>query len=82
VARAIAGFSSGAVAAFTVAWERPDAFRRVYSVIGSFTDLSGGHACPDLVQKADAKPVRVYLQDGIHDLRSPTNLKRDWYMQT
>ncbi|HEY1186839.1 MAG TPA: alpha/beta hydrolase-fold protein, partial [Gemmata sp.] len=75
--RAIAGFSSGGIAAFTVAWERPDAFRRVYSAIGSFTDLRGGHVYPDLVRKADAKPIRVYLQDGVHDNRSPANTKRD-----
>ncbi|HJZ53576.1 MAG TPA: alpha/beta hydrolase-fold protein, partial [Gemmataceae bacterium] len=35
--RAIGGASSGAICAFTVAWERPDAFRRVFSAIGSFT---------------------------------------------
>ena len=79
--RAIAGFSSGGIAALTVAWERPDAFRRVYSAIGSFTDLRGGHVYPDLVRKADAKPIRVYLQDGVHDNRSPNNLKRDWFVQ-
>lgn len=79
--RAIAGFSSGGIAAFTVAWERPEAFRRVYSAIGSFTNLRGGHVYPDLVRKADAKPIRVYLQDGIHDLRSPKNLDRDWFLQ-
>ncbi len=79
--RAIAGFSSGGIAAFTVAWERPDAFRRVYSAIGSFTDLRGGHVYPDLVRKEDAKPIRVYVQDGVHDLRSPANLKRDWFVQ-
>ena len=78
---AIAGFSSGGIAAFTVAWERPDAFRRVYSAIGSFTNLRGGHVYPDLVLKADPKPIRVFLQDGIHDLRSPRFPNRDWYLQ-
>ncbi|MBP3960152.1 esterase family protein [Gemmata sp. G18] len=79
--RAIAGFSSGGIAAFTVAWERPEAFRRVYSAIGSFTNLRGGHVYPDLVRKADAKPIRVYVQDGVHDNRSPMNTKRDWFLQ-
>ena len=79
--RAIAGFSSGGIAAFTVAWERPEAFRRVYSAIGSFTNLRGGHVYPELVQKAEAKPIRVYLQDGVHDNRSPKNLNRDWFLQ-
>jgi enterochelin esterase-like enzyme len=79
--RAIAGFSSGGIAAFTVAWERPEAFRRVYSAIGSFTNLRGGHVYPDCVLKADSKPIRVYLQDGINDNRSPRNTDRDWFLQ-
>src|SRR5579872_4132698 len=41
--RAIAGASSGAICAFTVAWERPDQFRKVISTIGSFTNIRGGH---------------------------------------
>ena len=35
-ARAIAGNSSGAIAAFAAAWTRPDAFRRVFSAIGTY----------------------------------------------
>ncbi|MBY0461445.1 MAG: esterase family protein [Gemmataceae bacterium] len=79
--RAIAGFSSGGIAAFTVAWERPEAFRRVYSAIGSFTNLRGGHVYPDLVRKAEAKPIRVYLQEGVHDNRNAKDAKRDWFLQ-
>src|SRR5258706_3077796 len=37
--RCIAGASSGAICAFTAAWERPDAFRRVYSTIGTYVGL-------------------------------------------
>jgi len=37
--RLIAGASSGAIAAFTAAWEKPDAFSRVFSSIGTFVDL-------------------------------------------
>ena len=40
--RAIGGASSGGICAFTVAWERPDAFRKVLSHIGSFTNIRGG----------------------------------------
>ncbi len=40
--RAIGGSSSGAICAFTAAWERPDLFRKVYSNVGSFTNLRGG----------------------------------------
>jgi enterochelin esterase-like enzyme len=78
--RAIGGASSGAIAAFTVAWERPNAFRKVISLIGSFTNLRGGHVYPELVRHNDRKPIRVYLQDGIYDNRS-ANPDRDWYLQ-
>ncbi len=47
----IGGASSGAIAAFTVAWERPNDFRKVLSMIGSFTNLRGGHAYADIVRK-------------------------------
>jgi enterochelin esterase-like enzyme len=69
--RAICGMSSGGICAFTVAWERPDAFRKVISHIGSFVDLRGGHVYPALVRKAEPKPLRVYLQDGSGDLDNP-----------
>ena len=65
---AIAGASSGGICAFTAAWERPDAFRRVFSSIGSFTDLRGGNVYPALIRKTEPKPLRVFLQDGANDL--------------
>jgi enterochelin esterase family protein len=79
--RAIGGASSGAICAWTVAWERPDEFRRVISLIGSFTDIRGGHVYPDLVKKTDKKPIRIYLQDGSNDNRNAQNPKRDWHLQ-
>ena len=69
--RAIAGASSGGICAFTVAWERPDAFRKVLSHIGSFTNIRGGHVYPALIRKSDRKPIRVFLQDGSNDLDNP-----------
>lgn len=39
--RAIGGSSSGAICAFTAAWERPDAFSRVFSAIGTYVGLRG-----------------------------------------
>jgi enterochelin esterase family protein len=67
--RAICGSSSGGICAFTVAWERPDVFRKVVSFIGSFTDLRGGHVYPTLVRKTERnpKPIRVFLQSGSND---------------
>ena len=79
--RAICGASSGGICAFTVAWERPDAFRKVISHIGSFTNLKGGHVYPKKILDAEKKPIRIYLQDGSGDNRSPKNLDRDWYLQ-
>jgi enterochelin esterase family protein len=79
--RAIGGASSGAICAWTVAWERPDEFRKVISLIGSFTDIRGGHVYPDLVKKADKKPIRVFIQDGANDNRNERNPKRDWHLQ-
>src|SRR6516162_8166681 len=67
--RAIAGASSGAICAFTVAWQRPDQFRKVISTIGSFTNLRGGHVYPDLIRNSAPKPIRIFLQDGLNDLR-------------
>jgi len=65
--RAIAGSSSGAIAAFTVAWNRPDSFRRVLSFVGSYNNLRGGQDYPSLVRKTEGKPLRVFLQDGRKD---------------
>lgn len=68
--RAISGLSSGGICAFTVAWERPDLFRKVLSHIGSFTNIKGGHVYPSLIRKSaqSPKPIRVFLQDGSNDL--------------
>lgn len=66
--RAIAGASSGGICAFTVAWERPDRFRKVVSHIGSFTNIRGGHVYPALIRKSAVRPLRVFLQDGSNDL--------------
>src|SRR5436189_3990493 len=67
--RGIGGASSGAIAAFTVAWDRPNEFRKVLSIVGSFTNLRGGHAYADLVRKTEKTPLRVFLQDGSKDNR-------------
>jgi len=73
--RAVCGMSSGGICAFTVAWERPDQFRKVLSQIGSFTNIRGGHVYPALIRKTERKPLRVFLQDGANDLN---NLFGDW----
>jgi gluconolactonase len=70
--RAIAGNSSGAIAAFAAAWNRPDAFRRVFSAIGTYVGLRGGNQFPVLIRKTEPKPLRVFLQDGSNDLNNYT----------
>src|SRR5258708_33743085 len=66
----IGGSSSGAIAAFTVAWERPNEFRKVLSNVGSFVDLRGGNAYPDIIRKSEKKPIRIFLCDGRNDNRA------------
>lgn len=66
--RAIGGSSSGAICAFTAAWERTDQFRKVYSNVGSFTHLRGGNIYPALIRKTEPKPIRVYMADTSGDV--------------
>ena len=75
--RAICGISSGGICAFTVAWERSDAFSKVLSHVGSFTNIRGGHNYPALIRKTERKPVRVFLQDGSNDL---DNQHGNWWL--
>jgi len=87
--RAIAGFSSGAICAFTVAWERPDAFRKVSSCFGSFTGIGyrpargdqpmrlGGDLYPTLIRRSPPKPIKIYFQDGSNDLN---NQFGNWFL--
>jgi hypothetical protein len=87
--RVIGGTSSGAIAAWTVAWERPDQFRKVISMIGSYTSIGyrpargnqpmipGGDLYPGLIRKNPIKPIRIFLQDGSNDL---SNEHGNWFL--
>jgi enterochelin esterase family protein len=82
----IGGSSSGAIAAFMVAWERPNDFRKVLSNVGSFVNLRGGYVYPERVLASDKKPIRVFLCDGRNDNRGigrdgVYDEKRDWFFQ-
>jgi enterochelin esterase family protein len=82
----IAGWSSGAIAAFTVAWERPDQFHKVLSGIGTFVDLQGGYVYPEKVLAGEKKPIRIFMIDGRNDNRGTNdkgeyNPHRDWFLQ-
>ncbi len=57
--RAIGGSSSGAVCAFTAAWERPKEFSRVFSAIGTYVGLRGADRYPTLIRKHEPKNLFV-----------------------
>jgi len=65
--RGLCGSSSGGIAAFQTAWERPDQFRRVFTTVGTYVGLRGGNELPILVRKLEPKPIRIFLQDGKND---------------
>jgi Putative esterase len=87
--RAIGGTSSGAICAFTVAWHRPEAFRKVISMIGSYTSIGyrpaadgqplrpGGDLYPGLIRKSPIRPMKIFLQDGSNDLN---NVHGNWFL--
>jgi sugar lactone lactonase YvrE/enterochelin esterase-like enzyme len=74
---AATGGSTGGIGSFTLAWRRPDQFRRVYSVIGTFVSMRGGSDYPVLIRKTDPKPIRIFLEDGSADAWNP--LFGSWY---
>ncbi|BCU75875.1 SMP-30/gluconolactonase/LRE family protein [Luteolibacter sp. LG18] len=75
--RGLCGASSGGCASFFAAWKRPDQFRRVYSMIGTFVGLRGGDELATLVRKTEPLPLRVFLQDGSNDQNIYCG---DWWM--
>jgi enterochelin esterase family protein len=78
--RAIGGASSGAIAAFNVAWYRPDQFSRVLSHIGSYSgiqwrpeqNLDGGYIVSHKVRREAKKNMRVWMSDGSGDIENNT----------
>lgn len=87
--RMIGGTSSGAIAAFTVAWNHPDAFGNVISMIGSYTSIAykpaangqparfGGDTYPGVIRKSALRPIRIFMQDGSNDL---DNEHGNWFL--
>jgi enterochelin esterase family protein len=75
--RAIAGSSSGGICAFNAAWQRPESFSKVFTTIGSFTNIRGvlskgaelgGNLYPQMILESPKKNIRIFSQDGSHDL--------------
>jgi len=89
--RIIGGTSSGAIAAFTVAWNHPEDFGNVISMIGSFTSIGmhsatattpfipGGDTYPGLIRKSKIRPLRIFMQDGSNDL---DNEHGNWFLSS
>ena len=48
----------------TTAWEKPDAFRKVVSHIGSFTNIRGGYVYPALIRKSRRAQADPRLPPG------------------
>lgn len=74
---AIFGLSSGGIAAFNVAWQRPDLFSRVFAGCGTFVPMRGGNQLEAIVRKHEPKPLRIFLQDGYSDTWNP--IFGSWY---
>ncbi|MDE6135636.1 MAG: hypothetical protein K2F79_08685 [Muribaculaceae bacterium] len=73
----IFGLSSGGIAAFNAAWQRPDLFGRVYSGCGTFVPMRGADGLQSLVRKSEPRSIKVFLQDGFSDTWNP--LFGSWY---
>src|SRR3569623_2676288 len=76
--RATMGCSSGAAAALSMAWYRPDLYHRVISYSGTFVNQQWPHSAETphgaweyherLLAAAPAKPIRLWMQVGDRDL--------------
>jgi enterochelin esterase family protein len=92
-ARAVMGCSSGAAAAFTMAWFHPEWYHRVISYSGTFVNQQwpfnpsnpGGawDYHQTMIHDTAAKPIRVWLQVGERDLVNINALRdgmHDWVL--
>jgi enterochelin esterase-like enzyme len=85
-ARATMGCSSGAAAAFTMAWYRPDLYHRVLSYSGTYVnqqwpsnpETPGGawEYHRQLIPNSPPKPIRIWMHVSDRDLYNP-NVMRD-----
>lgn len=73
----IGGLSSGAICAFTAAWEHPEYFSKVLSHIGSYTNIRGGNNYPSIIRKHKKKEIKIFMQDGTNDL---DNEHGNWWL--
>ena len=88
-ARAVMGCSSGAAAAFTMAWFHPEWYGRVISYSGTFVNQQwpfdpatpGGaweyHA--RIIPESAPKPIRIWMHVGDRDLLNPNVMRDDMH---
>jgi len=82
--KTVMGCSSGAAAALTMGWFRPDLFRRIICYSGTFVDQQDDdapeeskypfgaweyHSGMKLIEKSEKKPLRIFTQVSEKDLR-------------
>ena len=87
--RAAMGCSSGAAAAFTMAWFHPEWYHRVISYSCMFVSqllpfypANPGVACDfheTLIPGAARKPIRIWMQVGDRDLLNPNVMRDDMH---
>ena len=87
--RAAMGCSSGAAAAFTMAWFHPEWYHRVISYSGTFVNqqwpfnaANAGGAWDyheTLIPGSKAKPIRIWMQAGDRDLLNPNVMRDDMH---
>jgi enterochelin esterase family protein len=87
--RATMGCSSGASAAMSMAWYRPDLYHRVLSYSGTFVNQQwpSNPATPGgaweyhrtLIPNNPAKPIRIWMQVGDRDLFNPNVMRDDMH---
>jgi enterochelin esterase-like enzyme len=88
--RGTMGGSSGAIAAFTMAWFHPELYRKVLSYSGTFVNQAspldpatprGGWEYHDhLIADAPRKPIRIWMEVGENDLHfdDPESTWHNW----
>ena len=91
--RATMGCSSGAACAFTMAWYRPDLYRRVLSYSGTYVNQQWPHN-PEtphgawgyhekIIAETPKKPLRIWMHVGDRDLHNPNTMRdnmHDWVL--
>jgi enterochelin esterase-like enzyme len=87
--RAVMGCSSGAAAAWTMAWYHPEWYHRVVSYSGTFVNqqwpfnaANPGGAWDyheSIIAKATRKPIRIWMHVGDADLYNPNVMRDDMH---